>query len=379
MTSTQPIGSWSHRIGIGCAACCACLAALTTPLQSAQADIRLVSPLPAALDPEFCTATLAADDDKPVRCDVPSLPCGPVATSKLPAGSKVVADLDGDGRADATLIKRREGDPGASYSAIYRSTPQGFVLSDYHEISYAIGPVLPRVVVPMNGAAPIIEDGSDEPLVKGRSLSERRLRRWNGERFATMLRYCKNRQVIEAGHPPVVAGQRVMGIDLNNDGIKELVLLGQGRPRVFQLAKDGTSVAEDAELTQTYRKNTPAQKQAVLLRDKAKILMGKATQLPRAVTMLNRARLMAPYDIDTALALADGVLRMKHASEAIVLLEQMQQLDSQRAEPHCLLARAYEQTGEREKEKITLQSCLGHSPSAELKTHAEQRLQILSN
>lgn len=379
MTSTQLIGSWSRLSRIACAACCACVASLTAPWHPAQAEIRLVSPLPAAPDPEFCTATLATDEDKPVRCDVPSLPCGPVAANKLPAGSKVGADLDGDGRADAALINRRGGDPGASYSAIYRGTPKGFVLSDYHEISYAIGPALPRVVVPMKGAAPIIEDGSDEPLVKGRSLSERRLRRWNGERFVTLLRYCKNRQLIEQGRPPVVAGQRVIGIDLNNDGIKELVLQGQGRPRVFLLAKDGTSIAEDADLTQSYRQNTPAQKQAVLLRDKAKTLMNKATQLPRAVTMLNRARLMAPYDIDIALALADGVLRMKHASEAIPLLEQTQQLDAKRAEPHCVLARAYEQTGEREKEKITLQSCLGHSPSTEYKTAAEQRMQVLSN
>ncbi|MBL9008787.1 MAG: tetratricopeptide repeat protein [Myxococcales bacterium] len=337
-----------------------------------------MSPLPAAPEAGFCDIRLVPEQDKAPSCDVPSLPCGPLLPAKLPAGAQVGADLDGDGRADAMLIKRRSGRPGASYSAIYRSTPQGFVLADYHEMSYAIDPVLPRVVVSLGTGAPIIEDGFDEPLTRGRSLSERRLRRWNGSRFATLLRYCKNRQVLAPGTPARVAGQSVIGIDVDRDGIKEVVVQGYGPPRVFRLGSTDGSISEDKDLTLRYRQSLPAHKKAADLRERAMTMMSKASQLPRAVTLLNRARQLAPQDTGIALALADAVLRMRHGAEAISLLEETKSIDDRSNETDCLMARAYEQTGEREKEKIALQSCISRNPATPLQSQAEGRLRILS-
>ena len=95
--------------------------------------------------------------------------------------------------------------------------------------------------------------------------------------------------------------------------------------------------------------------------------------------MLNRARLLAPQDTGIALALADAVLRMRHAAEAITLLEETKSLDDPRNETDCLMARAYEQTGEREKEKIALQSCISRNPATTLQSQAEERLRILSS
>lgn len=379
MTSLHPLCAGSAFLRWASAALFVCGALLCGPARPQRAEVRLVSPLPAAPEAGFCDITLATEEDKAPACDVPSLPCGPLLAGKLPGGAQVGADLDGDGRADAVLIKRRSGLPGASYSAIYRSTPQGFVLADYHEMSYAIGPVLPRVVVSLGAGAPVIEDGFDEPLTKGRSLSERRLRRWSGSRFATLLRYCKNRQVIAPGAPARLAGQSVLGIDVDRDGTKEVVVQGYGPPRVFRLSNSDGSISEDKALTLSYRQSLPSHKNAAELRDRAMALMSKGSQLPRAVTMLNRARLLAPQDTGIALALADAVLRMRHAAEAITLLEETKSLDDPRNETDCLMARAYEQTGEREKEKIALQSCISRNPATTLQSQAEERLRILSS
>lgn len=378
MGSRHPISANASRARWVSAGLTACLVLLLPASPFLRADVRLVTPRPVAPEAAFCDTAPPDGEDRVPPCDVPGLPCGPLQAQQLPAGAQVVADLDGDSRADAVLVKRRGGRPGASYSAIYRATPQGFVLADYHEISFAIGPARPRVVVPMDGAAPVIEDGLDEPLRQGRSLSERRLRRWSGSRFVTLLRYCKNRQEIVPGAPARIAGQSILGIDLDNDGVKEIVIQGHQPPRVFRLTSDGVALREDPLLTRTYRKGLPTQRQAELLRDRALSLMGKGSQLPRAVSMLNRARLLAPQDVDIALALADGVLRMRHESEAIPLLQQTRELDNQRGETTCWLARAYQQTGEREKEKIALDACLSSNAPAAFKSSAEERLRQLA-
>lgn len=341
----------------------------------AWADVKLVTPLPPLPDPTFCSIDRPSEpENKPIPCDLPGLPCGPVAANKIRPGIKPTADLDGDGRADIVLLGRRGGDSGASYSVIYRSTPQGFVLADYHEISYAIGPALPRSVLPIAAGAPIIEDGLDEPLVKGSSTSWRRLRRWNGARFVTLLTYCKNRLFIEAGQKSRAVGQRVIGIDVDKDGTKEVIIQGHDRPRVFRLSKEGQALVEDVSLTDSYRQSLPAQKQALALRAQAASMLSKSTQLPAAVSLLNRARRLAPHELDIALDLADGVLRMRHGAEAIPLLEQAKALDSKRAEPDCLVGRAYEQSGDAGKEQAALESCLKLNPPPAFKQAAELRL-----
>jgi tetratricopeptide (TPR) repeat protein len=300
-----------------------------------------------------------------------------VAANKIRAGLAPTADLDGDGRADIAFLGRRGGDNSASYSVIYRSTPQGYVLADYHELSVGVGPALPRVALPIPKAAPIIEDGRDEPLVNGNSLSVRRLRRWNGTRFVTMLTYCKNHLLFEQGKPAHTAGQRVVGVDVDKNGTTEVVIRGFDRPRVFRVAPDGQALTEDAGLTESYRQTLPNHQQALALQKQAADLAKNSAQLPQAVKLLNRARLMAPYEVNIALDLADGVLRMNRGAQVIALLERTRGLDPKRAEPDCLLGRAYEQMGDRAKEQAALESCLKLNPPPAFQQSAAQRMKEL--
>jgi predicted Zn-dependent protease len=92
------------------------------------------------------------------------------------------------------------------------------------------------------------------------------------------------------------------------------------------------------------------------------------------VGILNRARLLAPYEVSIALDLAEAVVRMHHGAEAIPLLERTRVLDPKRAEPDCLLGRAYEQTGDLVKEQAALDACLKLGPPPTFQTLAAQRL-----
>lgn len=341
----------------------------------ADAATPLVSTLPPLPDLAFCTIDRPSDaKSPPISCDLPGLPCGPVAASKLRPGLKATADLDGDGRADIAFLGRRDGEKSASYSVIYRWTPPGFMLVDYHEIPYTVGPAVARVILPIAGGAPIIEDGRDEPLVNGRSLSTRRLRRWNGTSFVTLLTYCKNHLVLEQNNHAHAAGQRVIGVDVDNNGSKEVIIRGFDQPRVFRLAQDGQALNEDASLTATYRKSLPEHKRALALQAQAVRLAERSEQLPRAANLLNRARLLAPYEVSISLDLAEAVVRMHHGAEAIPLLERTRVLDPKRAEPDCLLGRAYEQTGDLVKEQAALDACLKLGPPPTFQQLASQRL-----
>lgn len=329
-------------------------------------------------DAQWCGVDAARPAaDPPVPCKHPGLPCGPVSADQISRGAgEVGEDLDGDGNPDLTLAGRREVPKPEVYAAIYRGTDAGYVLTDYQVAPPRGEPTLVTVILAAPGSAPLLRDGFDVVESGGRTHSTARLRRFDGQRFRTLLSFCAHRadQVggrLREGH------NRVEIVDVDKDGEKDVVVHGLIAPAVYRFVSGGLSLLPDPALAQLYRENSPEMGRVKTLRAEAAKQIA-AGQLRRAAELLTRAHAAMPYDVDLMLDLAGLQIRTGLESRSLDLLSRAQFQAPDRAAVYCAQARAHRALREAASERIALRACLDRSPDDELRSEAEARLRVLS-
>ncbi|HNO70025.1 MAG TPA: hypothetical protein PKI49_16030, partial [Pseudomonadota bacterium] len=248
----------------------------TAPAQSAPAAATAPAPLPTETarntssapmgsagdvpDAKWCgIETLSPPPESASPCKLTSLPCGPIGSDKIHNNSgEETDDLDGDGQRDLVMGGRINVNAKDVFAAIYRGTESGYVLSDYRIIPPRAEPTFASVLLTENGRPPLLRDGHDLVESNGRSLSIARLRRFDGQRFRTLLTFCAHRSEPAASAPGGVRQglNRVDFIDVDKDGNKEVVIQGLLAPVVFRFADTGLLLIEDRALTQTYRETS---------------------------------------------------------------------------------------------------------------------------
>lgn len=335
-------------------------------------------------DGEFCGVQPAGDGGAPPSCKLPGLPCGPVPAARIgQGGAEAHDDLDGDGRADITLAGRRDAPRAEAYGVIYlaRGTEGeegAYVLSDYHPVDSRADPQVATPALRLPSGPPLLRDGFDlPPDSAGGTLSIARLRRWDGQRFRTLLRFCAHRAA------PLPAGgareghNRVDFIDVDRDGTPEVVISGLLRPTVYRLAPGGLQLAEDAPLTERYRDESPQEQRARALRAEAARLVEEG-QFRRAATTLARAHDIAPYNVEVLVQLGAALVRSGEAQRAVEALRKAEGLAPERPAPSCGLAEAYRKLDDGAAERKALEACLAKGPGPERRRGAEERLRALS-
>ena len=338
-------------------------------------------PAPPALlaDARWCgvdTAKPAAEP--PIPCKHPGLPCGPTSADQISRGSgEVGEDLDGDGTPDLTLAGRREVPKPEVYAAIYRSTEPGFVLADYQAVPPRAEPTMATVVLAGPGSAPLLRDGYDIVEAGGRTHSIARLRRFDGQRFRTLLSFCAHRAEPSAGRLRE-GHNRVEITDIDKDGQKDIVIHGLIAPVAFRFGEGGLSLVQDATLSQLYRDNSPEVQRVKTLRAEAAKLIASG-QLRRATEVLSRAQSAQPYDVDLILDLTALQIRTAQEDKALTLLARARFQDPDRAAIYCAQARAHRALREPASERNALRACLDHHPDDDLRSEAESRLRTLAD
>ncbi len=285
-------------------------------------------------------------------------------------------DLDGDGSPDLTLAGRREVPRPEIYAAIYRSTEAGFVLSDYQAVPARAEPTMASVILAAPGSAPLLRDGYDIVESSGRTQSIARLRRFDGQRFRTLLSFCAHRAEPVAGRLRE-GHNRVEIVDIDKDGQKDVVIHGLIAPLAFRFAGGGLTLSQDTTLTQMYRENSPEMQRVKTLRAEAAKLIAEG-QLRRATDVLSRAQAALPHDVDLALDLAALQIRTAQEERALQILQRARFQDPERAAIYCAQARAHRALREPASERNALRACLEHHPDDELRSEAEARLRTLS-
>lgn len=329
-------------------------------------------------DARWCGVELAKPaPEPPIPCKHPGLPCGPVSADQISRGSgEVGEDLDGDGSADLTLAGRREVPRPEVYAAIYRSTEPGFVLADYQAVPPRAEPTMASVILAAPGSAPLLRDGYDMVESNGRTHSIARLRRFDGQRFRTLLSFCAHRIEPTAGRLRE-GHNRVEIVDIDKDGQKDVVIHGLIAPVAFRFAEGGLTLNQDAALSQLYRENSPEMQRVKTLRaEAAKLIAGG--QLRRAAEVLARAQAALPHDVDLTLDLASLQIRTAQEDKALQLLQRARFQEPERAAIYCAQARAHRALREPASERNALRACLDHHPDDELRSEAEGRLRALS-
>lgn len=331
-----------------------------------------------AADAIWCGIELAKTaPEPPIPCKHPGLPCGPVSADQVSRGAgEVGEDLDGDGSPDLTLAGRREVPRPEIYAAIYRSTEAGFVLSDYQAVPARAEPTMASVILAAPGSAPLLRDGYDIVESNGRTQSIARLRRFDGQRFRTLLSFCAHRAEPVAGRLRE-GHNRVEIVDIDKDGQKDVVIHGLIAPLAFRFAGSGLTLSQDATLTQMYRENSPEMQRVKTLRAEAAKLIAEG-QLRRATDVLSRAQAALPHDVDLALDLAALQIRTAQEERALQILQRARFQAPERAAIYCAQARAHRALREPASERNALRACLEHHPDDELRSEAEARLRTLS-
>lgn len=351
------------------------------PAASAQqptASINIVA------DDRWCGIEAARPAPEPaLPCKHAGLPCGPVTADQINGGAGDVGeDLDGDGRPDLTLAGRHDVAKPEIYAAIYRSLEAGYVLADYHAVPLRSEPTVASVLLAAPGSAPLLRDGHDILEPGGKTLSIARLRRFDGQRFRTLLTFCAHRaEPITGGAGTLREGHnRVEILDVDKDGQKDVVIHGLIQPVAFKFADGGLSLVEDATLSQLYRDSSPEIRRAKELRAEASRLV-EQSQLRRAAETLQRARASMPYDVGLTQDLCDLLIRTGQADQAVELLGRARFQAPDKAVVHCALARAYRAQGSVAivAERTALRTCLAKNPDDSLRTEAEARLRELSS
>lgn len=338
--------------------------------------------------PGFCGVEVAAEEeviDPPLPCgklELPRLPCGPAASTQVgPSGAELSDDLDGDGAPDAVLAGRKEhGKDLFAYGIIYLQRPsraggppEPLVMADFQRLPLHAEPSLASVALVLPRGTPLVRDGYDLPLLDGRTLSVARLRRFDGERFRTLLTFCAHRLDRE-GDKPREAHNRIAFSDVDRDGTPEVVISGAVRPTVYRL-EGATRLREDAALTQRYRDDSPEEKKAKVLQTEANRLLSQGERR-RAAAALKGALILAPHNGDLALQLIRVLLRSDDPEEALRAARVAVRLLPERAEAYCLLAEAL-RAADDDEEEGALQACLARSPAPPLRASAAQRLHAL--
>jgi hypothetical protein len=330
-------------------------------------------------DARWCGVDTAKPAPEPaIPCKHPGLPCGPVSADQISRGSgEVGEDLDGDGTADLTVAGRREVPKTEVYAAIYRSTEAGFVLADYQAVPPRAEPTMASVILAAPGSAPLLRDGYDIVESGGRTHSVARLRRFDGQRFRTLLSFCAHRADPTAGRLRE-GHNRVEIVDIDKDGQKDVVIHGLVAPVAFRFGEGGLSLVQDAALSQLYREHSPEMGRVKTLRAEAAKLIA-AGQLRRATEVLSRAQSALPYDVDLILDLAALQVRTAQEDKALALLSRARFQDPDRAAIYCAQARAHRAMREPASERNALRACLDRNPDDELRSEAEGRLRTLAD
>lgn len=364
--------------------------ALSAPASSpvmapAPAPAPVPPPAPAAKaalvpDDKWCGVDSAhAAPEPPPSCKHPGLPCGPVSADQISrGGGEMTEDLDGDGQPDLILAGHRDVPKPESYAVIYRSTDAGFVLADYRVVPPRAEATLASVVLAAPGSAPLLRDGNDLVEANGRTLSTARLRRFDGQRFRTLLTFCAHRaEPPVGGAAPREGHNRVEIVDVDKDGTKEVLIQGLIRPSVYRFTEGGLGLSFDPALTQQYRDSSPEAQRIKTLRAESARLVA-AGQHRRAAETLQRAQSAAPHDVDLSLELAEILLKTNQAERVVDLLGRARNQAPERAAIHCVLAQAHRAIGSVPAETAALRACLGRDPDESLRRPAEARLRELT-
>lgn len=331
-------------------------------------------------DDRWCGIEPAPPAAEALPCKYQGLPCGPVSAEQIHHANDIGEDLDGDGRPDLTLAGRRDAPKPEIYAAIYRSLEAGYVLADYHAVPLRSEPTVASVLLAAPGSPPLLRDGYDILEPGGKTLSIARLRRFDGQRFRTLLTFCAHR-----AEPTTGAGReghnRVEILDIDKDGQKDVVVYGLIQPLAFRFDSGGLALVEDATLSQIYRDSSSEIRRARELRLEASRLTAPS-QLRRAAETLQRAHASMPYDVSLKLDLGELLIKTGQAEQAAELLGRARFQAPEKAVVHCTLARAYRAQGTAPgaaaSERTALRACLAKNPDDTLRSEAEARLRELS-
>lgn len=333
------------------------------------------APRPVA-DARWCgIETVPAVEPAP-SCKIPTLPCGPIGAEQIHRGSgEHVDDLDGDGRPDLTVGGRLDATRPESFAAIYRSAEAGgFVLSDFRVLPPHTEPSFASVVLAQPGSAPLVRDGHDSIETGGRTLTHARLRRFDGQRFRTLLSFCAHR--VEPGSPTREGHNRADLIDVDKDGTKEVVVQGLLRPVVYRFTEGGLGLIEDAGLTQRFRDGSPEVLRSKALRAEAAKL-AEGNQPRRAAETLLRAFLLTPHDLELGLELVAALLPAGQPERALEITQRLSFMAPERAAVRCVAAPVHRALGDAASELQALRTCAADETDESLRAAAAARLREL--
>jgi hypothetical protein len=329
-------------------------------------------------DAQWCGIDAAKPAAEPAPpCKFPGLPCGPVSVDQIRGGAgEPSEDLDGDGQPDLIVGGRRDVPKPETYAVIYRFTEPGYVLVDYRAMPPRAEPTFATVVLASPGSAPLIRDGYDQLESGGRTLSIARLRRFDGQRFRTLLTFCAHRVEPIPGGSPREGLNRVEFVDVDKDGSKEVVVQGLIKPTVFRQSENGLALTEDPALSQLYLDSSPEAQRAKTLRAEAARHLA-AGQARRAADTLQRAYALASYDLDLGGELVSALLRSEQPARAVEILTRLKHQAPERAALTCQLATAQRALHDAGAEQAALKICVESEPDETLRAAALARLREL--
>lgn len=332
-------------------------------------------------DARFCgIESPSAHPEPTMPCKLTTLPCGPVSADRIFGNSgEETDDLDGDGLRDLVVGGRLSVQSKDVFAAIYRGSDAGFMLTDFRVVPPRAEPTFASVLLTEPGKPPVLRDGHDLVESNGRSHSVARLRRFDGQRFRTLLTFCAHRSEPSSGLPGGVRQglNRVDFIDVDKDGSKDVVIQGLLAPTVFRFSEGGLMLLEDRGLTRSFREQGPEAVRARLLRDDAEKLLD-AGEVRRAAELYQRAYLSMPYDIELGLLAADAQVRGGLPERALEMLTRLRFQDPERGTTACTLAATYRAMRNPVGELPALRACVEKETDEVRKRQAMSRLRELS-
>lgn len=332
-------------------------------------------------DAKWCGIEPQSTQPEPTNpCKLTTLPCGPIGSDKIHNGSgEDTDDLDGDGQRDLVIGGRISVTAKEVFAAIYRGTENGYLLSDYRIVPPRAEPTFASVLLTENGRTPLLRDGHDLVESSGRSLSIARLRRFDGQRFRTLLTFCAHRSEPSPSAPGGVRQglNRVDFIDVDKDGNKEVVIQGLLAPVVFRFADTGLLLLEDRALTQTYRETSHEAQRARSLRAEAEKLIDEG-EVRRAAETYQRAWLSAPYDIELGLSAADAQVRAGQPDRGLDMVTRLRYQAPDRGTIYCTIGAVQKALRNTAGEQAALKVCAEKETDEVRRRQAQNRLRELA-